>query len=222
METLSPFAIDFGVAYPLAEPSSANSSLGSYGQGPVSGAFLPSLHELRTAAALLDMNGDGKIWESDLDALVELAYGVNARCTHGSWKALKSACEEVDGLMSLSAVLREIDCGRVHAEILKMPRSFSAPDTTARCGSQAGAGPSAVELGSFDSLVDYVETFNKFDCDHNGVICAKDLKQALLAFTGVQFTVSECKDMIRRVDTTFDGVIELIEFGALMKYLSRS
>jgi len=69
--------------------------------------------------------------------------------------------------------------------------------------------------------VDYVETFNKFDCDHNGVICAKDLKQALLAFTGVQFTTAECKDMNPENGQDVRRVVGLTEFGALMKYLSQ-
>lgn len=174
--------------------------------------FMEYRAELKRTICLLDKNGDGKIWEEDLDKLLHLAFGLQSQDLQcAAWVRVKEACAGFDGLLSLQSVLIALDSDVIQAELSCL---FAGSSDVSRFHFRS--------LGPYRSLPEYVEAFNSFDCDGNGVICAKDLKEALLKLTGVPFSAEECKDFIRRVDHNFDGVVELDEFGALISFLSLS
>jgi len=94
-------------------------------QGPAQ-APVPSAQELREAVRMLDMDRDGKIWEADLDMLVEVAFGVDTAGAERSWRQMKEALMSVEGMLGLTPLLTAVKIGLVHAEAAKMsPRKGS-------------------------------------------------------------------------------------------------
>lgn len=160
--------------------------------------FRPTLPEFRRAVCLFAKGAEGKIWESDLALLLELAFGQEHRRERG-WTCFLTGSETDDGMVPLDAVLSWIDCGEL-------------TDVVGR-----GHGCAVNTRGSFTSFCDLVATFNQFDCDSNGVICAKDLRFALTNLTGKEPSIQDCKKMIKRVDSNDDGVVDLCEFVEMMR-----
>lgn len=139
--------------------------------------------------------------------LLELAFGSEHRSERG-WKCFLNGYEPDDGMVPLEAVLQWIDSGDLREATSCDPR-----DAACRAKSQ-----------TFTSFCDLVSTFNQFDADSNGVICAKDLRFALSNLTGEEPSLQDCKKMIQRVDSNDDGVVDLHEFVEMMrcpKVLSR-
>lgn len=157
-----------------------------------------------------------RMWETDLVLLTELAFGEEASQERG-WREFQRAEDMDDGLVSLEAVnswIRSKREGTPREEVCQMNQisqfSFSFlwsnPQPCTRT-------PESSRSSGFCSLV---ETFLRYDCDANGVICAKDLCFAMARLTGEELSLQDCKRMIQRVDANNDGVVDLSEFVHMM------
>lgn len=159
------------------------------------------LPELAQALVMLDTDRDGKVWESDVETAVSIACG-GARLSESNWwESVKESCLSEDGLVKLRPLLESLQSGPGISQML-------VHGDTKGC---EGKRP----LGPFHGICQYVSTFNSFDTDRNGIICARDLKKVLERIRGVPHSLEECKRLIQRVDSNGDGVIDLAEFGAL-------
>jgi len=57
------------------------------------------------------MGRDGRIEAGDLEAVLGMAFGVDAKTAGESWGALKASCEGTDGRLKLSAVQAALTAG---------------------------------------------------------------------------------------------------------------
>lgn len=182
--------------------------------------------ELRKALDALDMAKDGRVESSDVEAVLGMAFGVDASTGGQSWEDLKASCECADGRLKLASVQSALTTGALFAEVEKMqPLSTSASATQSSSG-RAGAGVEEAwrletkgGLGPFRGLCHCIAVFKKFDDDQNGLVDARDLQLALKRLTGKAYSKAECKMFIQKVDGNYNNVVELSEFVTLVQML---
>ncbi|XP_076925757.1 calcium-binding allergen Ole e 8-like [Bidens hawaiensis] len=66
-----------------------------------------------------------------------------------------------------------------------------------------------------DEMSDLKEAFKLYDLNNNGVISANELQQ-ILSRLGENYTVENCANMIKSVDSDGDGFVDFEEFKKMM------
>lgn len=201
--------------------------------------FMPSLEEFEEAveayaraaerrpcediASLCPVLQANRMWETDLELLAELAFGEDFSRERG-WREFQPADVLDDGLVSLDTVHSWIRSRRETGPWRREPSRDSQETQFSAFGFfwfWQEHGLKTVKRAEPTGFCSLVDAFLRYDCDSNGVICAKDLRFALAQLTGEELPLEDCKQMIQRVDANNDGVVDLAEFVQMMGHVSR-
>jgi calcium-binding protein CML len=152
----------------------------------------PLLRELSDSFQFFDRNGDGKISQDELAAVMRsLGQPV-------SDSEIQSLIEDVDangdGFIDLY-------------EFIDLNTRPTSPPTSSSDSDSESSGVDDEILAS---------AFGVFDVDKNGYISADELQRVLVAFGDSGVTVEECRLMIESVDEDGDEMVDFREFVSMM------
>jgi calcium-binding protein CML len=146
----------------------------------------PLLREISDSFQFFDRNGDGKISQDELAAVIRsLGQPVSA-------SEIQSLIDDVDANGDGFIDLYE----------------FIDLNTRPTSGSDSES-----ELSDDEALA---SAFGVFDADKNGFISANELQRVLVAFGDSMVTMEECRLMIESVDEDGDEMVDFREFVSLM------
>lgn len=156
----------------------------------------PLVRELSDSFQVFDRNGDGKISEEELAAV------------------LRSLGERVSDA-EIATLMKEVDANGdgyidLHEFIELNTRPIRSSNIDACSPDQEDS------RDSNDSHEALASAFDVFDADKNGFISADELRRVLVAFGDAEVSLDECRRMIQCVDEDGDHMVNFREFVALM------
>lgn len=162
----------------------------------------PSLvRELSDSFEFFDRNGDGKISEAELAAV------------------MRSLGQQVSNA-EIAKLINDVDAnGDGHIDLYEFidlntrpinKRNSSSTDSDSSDGEELSCEPA----DDFQEVL--ASAFAVFDADKNGLISADELHRVLVAFGDAEVSVDECRRMIQCVDKDGDEMVNFTEFESLM------
>lgn len=153
----------------------------------------PLVRELSDSFEVFDRNGDGKICEEELAAVL---------------RSLGQPASDAE----IASLIKEVDAngdGYIDLE------EFIELNTRSIRSSDSSSSESEGESEDVNQEA-LASAFGVFDADKNGFISADELQRVLVAFGDSNVSLDECRHMIQCVDEDGDQMVNFREFVSLM------
>lgn len=156
------------------------------------------VRELSDSFELFDRNGDGKISEEELGAV------------------MRSLGQNVSGA-DLQKLIADVDvngdgCIDLYEFIALNTRPVAETESFGEAGATLERSDSA-EAATKEALM---SAFSMLDADNNGFISAEELHRVLVGFGDERVSLEECRQMIGCVDGDGDQMVDFREFETMM------